>query len=106
MALFCVAIRRDSVLSISLSTFHVCSEYLARRTTQVFIPLMCDLQQNLFSKNFLVHLKYSSILGGCFFVFFGGVPFFHLCLFHGVSFQYSRVLVCFLFSKRSDFFLI
>ena len=31
---------------------------------------------------------------------------FHLCLFIGVHFQYSQVLVIFLFSKHSDSFLI
>ena len=69
-------------------------DYLSRRTTLVFIPLMRILQCSFVLSSFFVLLRYS------FFLFF-----FHLLMFNGICFQYSQVLVGFHFSVRSDFFL-
>ena len=63
-------------------------------TAQVFIPLMSFLLYILFSRSFLVFLRYS-------FKFF----YFYLHLFDGVRFKYSQVFVSFLFSECSIFFL-
>ena len=52
------------------------------------------LLRSLLSSSFLVLLR-------SFFWFI-----FHLCLFDGVCFQYSQVLVSLVFSEHSDFFLI
>ena len=78
--------------SFSLVHFKNGPEYLTRGTAQVFISLIRFLLQRLFSRSFLVYLRYT---------FFS----FNLGLFDGVRFQYFQVLVIFLFSKRSDSFL-
>ena len=65
-------------------------EYFKRGTAQVFIPWMRFLLQSLVSRCFLVHQRYSFLF------------FFHLHLFDGVRFQYSHILVGFLFSVHSD----
>ena len=63
----------------------------------MFILFMRFLQRNLISSSFLVLLlRYSFFIFVCF----------HCCFFDGVRFQYSQVLVSFLFSVRSDLLLI
>ena len=64
---------------------------LQRSTAQMFILLMRFLL-SLVSRFFFVRLRYSYL-----------ILFFHLYLFDGVRFQYSQVLVIFLFSPCSDF---
>ena len=64
-------------------------------TVRVFISLMRFLLYSLVSSSFFVLLRYTFWL-----------DFLHFCLFDGFRFQYSEVLVSFLFSKCSDYFLI
>ena len=71
-----------------LKFFKNTPEYLTRGTAQMFITLMKFLQYSLVSSSFLL------------FNFF-----FHLVLFDGICYQYSQVLVIFLFYIDSDFFL-
>ena len=75
--------------SFSLVHFKNDREYLTKGIAQVCIPLERFLLQSLVSRNFLVRMGYSF--------------FFHLHLFDDVRFQYSQILVIFLFS---DSFLI
>ena len=75
--------------SSSFVHYKNCPKYLIRWTTQVFNPLLRFWQKILIPRSFLVRLSYS------FYLFF-----FHLHL------QYHQVLVSFLFSKCSDYFLI
>ena len=63
-------------------------EYLTRGTALVFIPLMRFMLYSLIWRSFLVFMRY------------------YLNFFHPSCFQYSPVLVIFLFSASSDFFLI
>ena len=95
-SVYFIFVLRSICLSSSLVNFKNYSEYLTRRTTQEFIPLIRFQQQSLISRSFLFRLKYSFLF---FFFFF---PL-HLRLFDGVGIQYSQVLETFLFSKRSDF---
>ena len=81
--------------SSSLFHFKNSPGYLTINIAQVFVLLMRFLLCNLVSSSFLVLLKYSFL-----------IFFFHLRIFNGVRFQYSQVLVSFLFSKRFYFFLI
>ena len=76
-------------LSFSRVHFKNDLKYLTKGNLQVFIPLIIFLVQNLVSSSFLIRLKYSFL-----------IVFFHPRLFDGVHFQYSRLLVSFLFSKR------
>ena len=62
-------------------------EHLSRGTTKVFLPLMRLLLQCLYSRSFLVPLRFSFYL-------------------MSACFQYSQELVSFLFSERSHSFLI
>ena len=85
-----------SICLISASVhFNNSPKYLTKGKTYVFIPLMRFLLQSLLSRSFLDHLRYSFL-----------IFFFLLRLLYGVRFQYSQVLVIFLFSKLSDSFLI
>ena len=68
-------------------------EYLIRRTARVFLSLMRFLRQNLVSSSFFLLLRFSNF-------------FFHLRLLDGIHFEYSQVLVIFLFSKSYDSFMI
>ena len=103
-------------LNFSLVHFKNDPEYLSK----VYILLMRFLQQSLVSRSFLVHLRYFflifSFISLCPMVFTSNILkfscssevlfsyfFFHFCLFDDVRFQ---VLVIFLFSKRSDAFLM
>ena len=72
-------------LSSSLININNVPKYLNWRTAKVFIPLIRFLLFGFVSNNFLVLLRY------CFFI-----CFFHLHLFHGISFQYSQIFVVFL----------
>ena len=81
-------------LSSSLVHFKNGPEYHPRGTAQVFIAFMRFRLLSLILKSFQVLLKYS---------FFS---FFHLCLFDGVLFQYSQILVILFFLKCSNAFLI
>ena len=76
--------------------FKNCSEYLTRGTAQIFIPLMRFLPCSLFSSSFFRPPE----------VFFLLLFLFFLCVFDGVRLLYSLACVSFLFSVRSDFFLI
>ena len=75
----------------SLVHFKIGPEYLTKETAQAFILLMKFLLQSLVLRNCFVLLRYSY--------------FFFLHLLDGVCFQYSQVLVVFLFFKCSDSFL-
>ena len=94
----CIVINFLVLLSICLSTslvyFMNGPEYLTMNNSGV----------HLFDKIFTAELglqKFSRFFEILFSYFF-----FHHHLFDGVRFQYSQVLVVFLFSKRSDTFLI
>ena len=82
-------------LSSSLVHFKNGPESLTRETVQVFIRLMkfllCSLVLSCFPR--------SPEILFCYF-------FFHFHFFEGVRFQYSQVLVSYLFSKRFDFLIV
>ena len=73
-------------LSTSLVLCH-----LQRGTAQMFIPLVRFPLQSWVLRSFLVRLSYSFLIFS-----------FNLNLFDCACFQYTQVLVIFLFSKRSD----
>ena len=80
-------------LNSSLLHFKNSPKYFTRVHSPVFITFTRFLQYSFISSSFLVLLRY-----------FLNVSF-HLYLFDGVSFQYSKVFVRFLFTECSNFFL-
>ena len=80
-------------LSSSLVHFKNCSEHFIRSTALAFIPFMRFLLQSFekFSRSSEIPFPYF---------------FFYLRLFDCVRFQYSQLLVIFLFFRGPDFFLI
>ena len=81
-------------LSSSLVYFKKGSNNLTRGFSQVFIPLMRTLLQRFVLRSFIILLRYSFKL------------FLHIHLLDSVCFQYSQILVVFLFSQHSNTFLI
>ena len=81
-------------LSFSDVHFKKGPKYLTKRTSQVLIPLIRFLLQNLILRIFLV-MRYSFL-----------IFFFHLRLFDSSCFQYFHILLIFLLSKSSYAFLI
>ena len=81
-------------LRISLVHFKNCLDYLKRETAHLFIPLTRFLQVFGFKKC----SRSPEILFSYF--------FFHFRLFDCIHFQYSQVLVIFLFSQSFDSFFI
>ena len=76
------------LLKVSRVNFKNGSDYLTKRTTQLFDEISATEELSQSSKVIVLKI------------------FFHVRLVDGVCFQYSKVLVIFLFSQRSDFFLI